>query len=256
MQEDSIVQKVLDISSDVSHFLNNELLKDFVLLHNICPEYSKFELKQEVIAKRALFFSVKKRYALHIINKEGKKRDEFFYRGIVLRRSDYPSYTKKCLEKILDMVLKEEKISIKNICNYIEEVEEKMRNLIFQGDKSIAKPVTYKDKSSYKKVPSHILGCELWNKLEYNYFTPGSGGYQFKIKGIDTFIAPEKVLNNSNLFGPKNNYIVIPIEESRLPNYYIVDIDFMLEYSWNKRYREILEPIMTELNNYFRKRNY
>jgi len=250
--DDKYIKLVLDISKEISEYLNEDALVRFAEKHNIKKEYSKLELKQEVVAKRSLFFSKKKKYALHIVNREGQKRDEYDIKGLVLRRSEYPVYTKDCISKILDMILHHEKISFKGIAEYVSKINEDMLDRIYRGDKSVCRTSPYKDPKSYKKIPFHVIGAQLWNMLEYNYFVPGMRGYLFKIKGIDIMSAPKHVADNIHKMTPKNTCIVIPYEEPRLPDYYIIDVDSMLDYCWTKRYMELLEPVMINMEKYMK----
>lgn len=247
MNNKEIVDKVLSESRKIENFLNDKMLPEFAKLHGIKNEYSKFDLKQEVVARNSLFFDVKKRYSLYIINREGMDRDEYDNRGITIRRSDYPSYTKEMLQKILDMLLQSEYLDIGSIWKFIQDVEIDIKRMILDGDKRIARPITCKDKNSYKKgkLPSHMLGAELWNDLEYEYFLDGSKGYQFKITGVDTWDAPDRILDKMHIITPKNNNIALPFEEDKLPEYYNVDVESMLKFAWTDRYMELLKPIIS-----------
>jgi DNA polymerase elongation subunit (family B) len=243
---DKITELVLDKCKDTCEFLNNDLLNRFAKLHNINPEYSKYHLKQEVIAKKSLFFNAKKKYVLHLINKDGRPCDEYDSKGIVTRRSDYPNYTKESVKELLEMILKSEKINFEQLTEYINKVEENMYKMIISGDKRIAKPVSYNKKSEdYKngKKPYQVLGMDLWNTLEYEYFQPGTKGYLFNILGVDQQIAPQKVLQNLHKMNEKNKTIALPFEEDQLPNYYVIDVQSMMKFCWTNRVAEIMNPI-------------
>jgi hypothetical protein len=72
----------------------------------------------------------------------------------------------------------------------------------------------------------------------------------FKIKGIDLQKVPEEVrLNFDKYFlktGEKLEVIAVPEEVDHLPNYYIIDVKAMLEFSWQDRYSLLLEPLITK----------
>jgi hypothetical protein len=72
----------------------------------------------------------------------------------------------------------------------------------------------------------------------------------FKILGVDSWDAPERVSEKSHLIGEKNNNIVLPFEEECLPSYYVIDRDGMFDFAWDARVREVLEPLMEEVDNY------
>lgn len=251
---------ILKESKKLQNVINNELLVKFAELHNIKKEYSKLHSKQEIIAKRGLFLDTKKHYALWITNNEGVPVEEYVQKGLVTRRSDYPSYTKEKIEDILDMLLKKEKVSFGKISKYINKVRNDIQDMILNRDKTIAPSKTFtKDLEIYKKVPHHVLGMLLWNELEYNYFVPGTKGYLFKISGINLFNAPRTIQENLKRLMEtecdkrlenmkKLNWIVLPYEEKQLPNYYNIDTSHMISFTWDDRINELLKPIISELN--------
>lgn len=250
MNQLETIELILKESKKLQNVLNKDLLKKFADLHNINQSNSRFGLKQEIVAKRGLFLDTKKQYALWIVNSEGVPVEEFVERGLVTRRSDYPSYTKEKMRTILDLLLKKDKISFKKIAQYIKDVEHDIKGLIMNGDKSISASKTFKKEltgaNGYKKVPYHVLGMLLWNKLEYNYFVTGTKGYLFRINGIDPYLAPKKIREQIGRVDLR--WITIPYEEKRLPEYYQVDIGHMISLAWNDRVKELLKPIIHKVD--------
>lgn len=247
-KDDDIVNLIISESKKLQDVLNNDLLDKFIKLHNIPKDKSKFFSKQEIVAKRGYFLDVKKKYALRIVNKEGVPVEEIEEKGLITRRSDYPSLTKEKLKHIFDLLLKEDKISFKSISKYIKDTELEIKDHIIKGEKCIARPASFsKEITSYLKVPYQVEGMETWNILEYKYFVPGTKGYLFRITGIDPYIAPKHVSNNLNQL-EEIRWIVIPYEEERLPNYYKIDIDAMLNVSWRDRVNEFLRPVLPQIN--------
>jgi hypothetical protein len=242
------IDLILKKSKEIQDVLNNVLLDKFIKLHNIPKEYSKFHAKQEIIGKRAHFLEVKKKYALWIANKEGVPVEEFEEKGLVTRRSDYPSFTKEKIKKIFDMLLKEDKISFKKISTYIEETSKEIQSLIINGDKTVARPVKFsKELATYIKIPYQVLGMQLWNRLEYKYFVPGSKGYCYRITGIDPYLAPSKIQKQLRKI-EEYRWLVLPYEEEKLPNYYKIDVEEMLDFAWSSRIEELLRPILHKIN--------
>lgn len=247
-KDDKIVDLIISESKKLQDVLNNDLLNKFVELHNIPKDRSKFFAKQEIVAKRGYFLDVKKKYALRIINKEGVPVEEIEEKGLITRRSDYPSLTKERLKPIFNYLLKEDKIPFGLIVKHIAETELEMKSSIIKGLKCIARPVSFsKELSSYKKIPYQVKGMETWNALEYNYFVPGTKGYLFRISGIDPYIAPKRVQNNVNKV-KEIRWLAIPYEEENLPNYYKVDIESMLNLAWRDRVNEFLRPVLPHIN--------
>jgi len=241
---DSINENILKESKKLQEILNTDLLDKFIELHHIPKDHSRLGAKQELIAKRAYFLNVKKKYALFITNKDGVDipDGEYEIKGLPIRRSDYPSYTKIKLAQLLDFLLKSEIISFKSLKEFIDKTEEEIRNLSLKGDISVARPVSYKS-TDYKRIPSHVLAMHRWNEWEYKYFTPGSRGYQFNVKGINFDKAPDRIKKQMSKIKDFDR-IVIPIEEIILPDYYLVDVDAMLKFAWISRINEILEPLL------------
>ena len=224
-KEEKTIQLILEESRKIQDVLNNNLLDKFIKLHNIPKEYNQFYAKQEIVAKNAYFLGMKKKYALWIVNNEGVPCKELNLKGLVTRRSDYPNITRERISTVLDMLLKEDKISFKKIKEFVKDTETEIHNLILNGSKVVAKPVTFsKEEKSYKKVPDQVLGMLLWNELEYNHFVVGSKGYRFKIKGADVFRAPDRVKKKATLL-KDSKWLVLPYEEDRLPDYYNIDVE-------------------------------
>jgi hypothetical protein len=246
MKSNEITQLILEESRELEHVLNDDMLKRFGKLHNVKDEQNRLNLKQEVVARWGYFLTVKKKYALHITNMEGVEVDELQTKGLITRRSDYPSLTKEKVGDLINMLVMEEKLDVKKLRDYVESSQILMRTLCAKGDKRIARPVTYsKEKKTYKKIPYHFAGMDLWNLLEYEYFVAGTKGYLFKIQGIEWDKAPKTVKEHRSTVDSlkKLQYIVLPYEEEKLPDYFIIDVDAMLEFAWITRAKELLEPI-------------
>ena len=250
MNENEISKLVLETSRELEHVLNNQLLKEYGLLHNIDPEQNRFSLKQEIIGKSAYFLTVKKKYVIHVTNEEGVDVDKLDIEGLITQRSDYPSMTKSKIMELLKMLLIDDVFDRSRIKKFVEDTESYIRDLCRKGMKEVCRPVSFsKDQESYKKAPIQIEGMLLWNKCEYNIFVPGTRGYLYKITGIDFNKAPEKVCRYQNELSQRNlKYIVMPSEEPSLPEYYNIDVDAMLKFAWTDRCTELLEPVEDKLS--------
>ena len=203
-------QIILDESKKLQGILNDHFLKEFAKFHNINPEHNGFELKQEVVAKKAYFLNVKKKYALYIVNEEGVDVSKMDVKGLITRRSDYPKVTKEGINKVLEMLVKDDKVSFTKIREFVEEKRKEILDLIIKGDKRIARPVSFtKTLDNYKVIPSHVHGMLLWNNVAYDYFVPGTKGYQFKINGVDHYNCPKEVESKLHYFNEKRNKIAV-----------------------------------------------
>ena len=238
--DEKVVEIVLKECGNLEKMLNDIFLPKFMEMHRANPKYNQLKLKQEVVANNSVFFT-KKKYGLYIINKEGKTVSEYDVKGMIMRKSNFPTFSKEKIYTLLDMILKVEVLDLLAIKQFIIQTEQEMIELCKQGSKLVAGAVSFnKEEEEYKKVPYQINGMKLWNELEYNYFIPGTKGYLFRIKGIDSFNAPESVTNKSNIIKAKNKHIVIPFEEDRLPEYYNLDLDAQLKFVWTDRVKEVI----------------
>jgi hypothetical protein len=240
MEDSKIVEIVLKECNNLENMLNDVFLPQFIKIHRADPKYNQLKLKQEVLASNAVFF-MKKKYALFIINKEGKTVSEYDIKGMIMRRSNFPAYSKEKVQTLIDMILKEESIDIIKIRNFIIDTELEVNKLCAEGSKTIAGAVSYsKSKEEYKKIPFQILAMENWNLLEYKYFAPGTKGYLFRVLGIDTAIAPKRILDNMKYIDGQIKHAVIPYEEEKLPEYYILDLTAQKKFVWSDRVKEVI----------------
>lgn len=250
--EDKLIY-VSKICDTIENYLNNHVVPNIIENHQVPKKENCLKLKNELVCKRS-FFQTKKHYALHIISEEKKKVDEIKVVGIEIRRSDYPSFTKECLKQLLDMILLPEEISLVEILDFVSDKEKVFAEKINQGLKEVARPVSFTKKlDQYKKIPMGVIGMLNWNKLMYNYFLPGTRGYQFKLSGLDEFKAPNDIEDRyHDLFlskGKSIDVIVIPETEPKLPEYFIPNIQSMLKLAWIDRYKLLINPLKGEYND-------
>jgi DNA polymerase elongation subunit (family B) len=106
-----VIPKVLEIASELQKVCNEHLNIIAKELFNIQGKHY-FELKQEVILDRG-YFAGKRRYAIHIVNQEGRDVDDLDLKGLDLMKSNMaPIYQKFGKSLILDIVYGKEKKEI------------------------------------------------------------------------------------------------------------------------------------------------
>jgi len=248
--KEDILKFVNDLNKEVQNFLNGDIVKKIIAKHNVNENRNRLELKNELVIRRGLYLA-KKRYSNYIISKENNPVDEIKSMGLEIKRSDFANTTKEYLKEVLELILKSEKLSLPPILEFVKEKEKLFAKLISEGHTIIGRPVSFSKKiSEYKVLSQGVRGMLTWNDLEYKVFDVGSRGYLFKLKGIDLEKAPEEVrLNYDKHFlkkGVKLDIIVIPEEVEYVPNYYIIDVKTMLDFSWTDRYNLLLEPLLTK----------
>lgn len=250
--KDNNIKNINKWCGKIEHFLNNDKMIDLVKKHNVDLDFNKLQLKNELIISRGLFLA-KKRYAIRVVSNEGREVDKTNYMGVEIKRSDYPSKSKEFLSELLDLLLKSEKVSIPKLLQYIERAKKDFINTILNGEKTIARPISYgKVLSDYKLIPQGVRAMEAWNQIMYPIHQVGAKSYMFWVRGINfdkikDDVEREKIRHNYEKFieeGNKLEVIGVPDEESRLPEFFEPDLKASLNFSFKDRYELMLKPLM------------
>ena len=178
---------------------------------------------RELIGDRAIFIT-KKRYAINIFDKEGKRKDkdgkagDIKAMGLDLKRADTPKYVQEFLLEILSMVIQQGK----SRDEVLEKIKEFKRTLSAQDSwtkgspKSVNKLTYYGDKEANSKkgrenMPGHVRAA-----LNYNYLRRvNSDQYSQKIvDGMKVIVC--KLKDNPLGF----TSIAYPTDELRLPQWF------------------------------------
>jgi DNA polymerase elongation subunit (family B) len=178
---------------------------------------------RELIGDRAIFI-VKKRYAINIFDKEGKRKDkagslgDIKAMGLDLKRADTPKYVQEFLMNVLSMVLQQGK----GRDEVIEAVKDFKRVLTAQDSWTKGSPkgvnkLTYygdleaKSATGRANMPGHVRAA-----LNYNYLRRvNSDQYSQKIiDGMKVIVCKLK----SNALGFTS--IAYPVDELRLPKWF------------------------------------
>jgi DNA polymerase elongation subunit (family B) len=178
---------------------------------------------RELIGDRAIFM-VKKRYAINIFDKEGKRKDkdgalgDIKAMGLDLKRADTPKYVQEFLMNILQMVLQQGK----GRDDVIEAVKDFKRVLTAQASWTKGSPkgvnkLTYygdleaKSATGRANMPGHVRAA-----LNYNYLRRvNSDQYSQKIiDGMKVIVCKLK----PNALGFTS--VAYPVDELRLPQWF------------------------------------
>jgi DNA polymerase elongation subunit (family B) len=190
-----------------------------------CPRKNGEIIKagRELIGDRSLFIT-KKRYAINIYDKEGKRKDvngklgDIKAMGLDLKRADTPKYVQEFLMRVLSMVIQEGK----GRDDVIEAIKDFKKILSAQDSwtkgspKSVNKLTHYEELEKNSPVgranmPGHVRGA-----LNYNYLRrANSDNYSMKIvDGMKVIVCKLK----SNPLGYTS--IAYPTDELRLPKWF------------------------------------
>ena len=186
---------------------------------------------RELCATRGLFIK-KKRYAVMIYDKEGKRKDtngkagEIKAMGLDLKRSDTPKPVQEFLSKILDAVLND--VPKEDIFKIIKEFRnefnswpswskgtpKRVNNLTVYGamKKSMETADMFGRHSTKKKtIPGHVLASINWNQLREIYNDHGSMKIQ---DGFKVIVCKLK----SNPLGLTS--VAYPVDQLTIPDWF------------------------------------
>jgi DNA polymerase elongation subunit (family B) len=156
--QQEVISKILELATELQKMANKfigEFARESFNLGEDTPHY--FELKQEVVLDRG-YFAGKRRYAMHIVNKEGVTVDELDVKGLDLMKSNFPPIFKKFGEHLINEIMfGREKIDIdKQILDF--------RTTIRTIDwKKILKPTGLKKMKEYIAAPP--LTGDIFSRL-------------------------------------------------------------------------------------------
>jgi DNA polymerase elongation subunit (family B) len=178
---------------------------------------------RELIGDRGIFIT-KKRYAINIFDKEGKRKDKEGKKGDIkamgldLKRADTPKYIQEFLMNVLQMVIQEGK-QREEVIEVVKDFKRKLSDMdswTKGSPKSVNKLTMYGEKEAKsskgrENMPGHVRAA-----LNYNYLRKVHGdNYSMKIvDGMKVIVC--KLRPNPLNF----TSIAYPTDELRLPNWF------------------------------------
>ena len=141
LSDTMMTQRIMEVCGEVQDYLNisyDHYAKKFL---NI--DKHEFDIKQEVIAKTALFVT-KKRYGLNIINDAGRKVNKIQVKGLDTVRSNFAIAMKELLSMVLQDILA--KVPKEKIDERISIFKRNMNNLHYDV---MANPIGVKGIGKY-----------------------------------------------------------------------------------------------------------
>ena len=104
LEKDELVKAILDIAKHIQTDLNTHIKLISKNLFNIEEKNNILSLKQELICDK-MYISGKRRYAQHIINKEGIDVDYLSIMGLDIMKSNFPPYFKEFNEGLIEGIM-------------------------------------------------------------------------------------------------------------------------------------------------------
>lgn len=215
--KETIVQLYDQISDQV-----NGTFQQFMLDAFHCPKTRGEVIKagREIVGTKSLFIT-KKRYAVLVYDKEGKRKDthgktgEIKAMGLDLKRSDTPEFIQDFLSNVLEMVLAGD--TEQHVLDYITEFRLlfKARPGWEKGSPKRANNITTylnkEDKQGKVNMPGHVRASLNWNTLKRMY----DDKYSMSVTdGAKVIVCKLK----QNPLGFTS--VAYPVDELRLPQWF------------------------------------
>jgi len=200
----------------------NSTFQQFMLDAFHCPKSRGEVIKagREIVGSKSLFIT-KKRYAVLVYDKEGKRKDthgkegEIKAMGLDLKRSDTPEFIQDFLSEVLQMVLSGD--SEQHVLDYISKfrISFKARPGWEKGSPKRANSITsYLEKETKQgkvNMPGHVRASLNWNTLKRMY----DDKYSMSITdGAKVIVCKLK----QNPLGFTS--VAYPVDELRLPQWF------------------------------------
>ena len=255
------VSKLYDSIGD----LTNASFPDFMKTAFNCPQEngSIIRAARELCASKGLFIT-KKRYAVLIYDKEGKRKDvngkpgEIKAMGLDLKRSDTPKVVQDFLSSLLIDVLQGsgeadivKKISVfrtdfRSWPGWLKGSPKRANNIThYESILNSQTAVSYTTKSKTKNVtiPGHVLASINWNKLKQIY----GDHYSMPIQDGFKVIVCKLKSNPSGITS-----VAYPVDELNLPNWFKslpFDHEAMEEGVIDKKVKNLLGVLNWDLDS-------
>lgn len=215
--KETVVQLYDQIGSEV-----NDSFQDFMLESFHCPRSRGDVIRagREVVGSKSLFIT-KKRYAVLVYDKEGKRADtdgkpgKIKAMGLDLKRSDTPEFMQEFLSKILEKVLTgaEEQEVLDMISEF--RTQFKSRPGWEKGSPKRANNITEyqrkEEKAGKTNMPGHVRASINWNTLKRMF----NDKYSMSIvDGMKVIVC--KLKDNPLGF----TSVAYPVDELRLPQWF------------------------------------
>ena len=186
-----------------------------------------FSIKFEKIYERFFQAGKKKRYAGHLVWKEGKTVDEIDIVGFEIRRSDYPQITKKVQRRVMEMILHGD--TFDQIREYLGTIIKDYRAGRYSLDEIGVPGGIGKQLDDYENDDAHIRGARYANQHLGMEFSKGSKPKRVYIRGVKAKY-------------PRTDVLCFEYGD-QVPPEFTVDYEMMLEKTIKQPISRIIEAL-------------
>ena len=211
----------------VADQIGNEINASFPAFNRkafLCqPGYDEYlQTGRELVADRG-FFIQKKRYVIHVVDKEGKAKDELKAMGVEMRKTTTPRDVKVFLRTAVTMLLK--KAPDKEIDDYITTYRDKIIDEVPLTELGLPKGIkkieyyTEEFRNDPKtRLPGHVAAAIVYNDFREQYKDNQSLQISSGMK-IKVFNFTYPFEHNGRLF----KSIALPTDVEEIPEWFVED---------------------------------
>ncbi|MEF8881635.1 MAG: DNA polymerase domain-containing protein [Halapricum sp.] len=244
---DVSVEEAIDQSFDIEEAINASY--DEFALEELNAEDHRFQIEFEKLYRRFFQAGKKKRYAGHIVWKEGKEVDDVDITGFEYQRSDIAAITKEVQLEVLEMIVKEG--DIEGVSDYLNEVIEDFLKGNMDLEKVAIPGGIGKRLDNYDTDTAQVRGAKYANLLLGTNFQRGSKPKRLYLEKVHPeffrHVESEMGLDPAEnaLYGEfKRNPDVICFEyEEQIPEEFEVDWEKMLDKTLKGPISRVIEAL-------------
>ncbi|WP_257298832.1 DNA polymerase domain-containing protein [Haloarchaeobius sp. FL176] len=239
--------EAIQLSEDIEEHINQSY--DEFARDALNAEFHRFQIEFEKLYRRFFQAGKKKRYAGHIIWKEGKHVDDIDITGFEYKRSDIAPITKEVQHEVIDKVVRGAEES--EITEYIHDIIERFLAGEYSYDEIAIPGGIGKRIDNYDTDTAHVRGAKYANLLFGTNFDRGSKPKRLYLQKVhpDYF----KELEDAGEFDPQRDHrygefkreqdVICFDYADQIPEEFEVDYDKMLDKTLKGPIARVIEAL-------------
>ncbi len=245
--ENATVEEVIEQSFDLEDYINDRY--DEFAREELGAEDHRFQIEFEKLYRRFFQAGSKKRYAGHIVWKEGKEVDDIDITGFEYKRSDIAPITKEVQHRVIEMIVTG--VDLSEVTTYLTEVITEFLEGDLPHDEIAIPGGIGKRLDAYDTATAQVRGAQYANEVLGTNFDRGSKPKRLYLEKVhpDFF----KRLEAEEGFDPqrdprygefKRDPDVICFEYAdQIPEEFEVDYEKMLEKTLENPISRVIEAL-------------
>ena len=243
VDNDTAIERSFELEEKI-----NDSYDDFAL-ERLDAAHHRFQIEFEKLYRRFFQAGKKKRYAGHIVWKEGKDVDDIDITGFEYKRSDIAPITKRVQHRVIEMIVTG--ADLDDVRSYVHDEIEKFKRGEMPLDEIGIPGGIGKKLDSYDTATAQVRGAKYANRMLGTNFGRGSKPKRLYLENVDASfferLESEAGLDphTDPLYGEfKRDPDVICFEfEDQVPDEFHVDYEKMLEKTLKGPIARILEAL-------------